>query len=257
MPGREANRPWQPPNRAAPEAGRGIMRRTSTMEERTITVTLLLFAYLREIAGGSPQTRVVPAGTTVAHLWEQLVRDYPAIAPHGNSVVCAVNQDYAPFPTVLHDGDEVALLPPVSGGERTEDCWITDQPLDAAEIAASVVRATDGGVVTFEGVVRNNSEARAVLYLEYEAYIPLAVQSMREIAVEAAQRWPETRLVMAHRTGKIEISEASVVVVAASPHRLQAFQACQFGIDTLKQRVPIWKKEHFADGSVWKDGVPL
>lgn len=219
-------------------------------------ITVLFFASLRELAGAREMSLDLPSGASVDDAWSRLGELYPPLSSQRAHVVTAVNQEFAGPSAELRDGDEVALLPPVSGGGAPmEDCWLTDQPLNAAEIARRTERPSDGGVVTFEGIVRDNSDGRCVRYLEYEAYAAMAVPKMREIVEEAARRWPETRLVMAHRTGRMDIGDASVVVVASSPHRLEAFQACQFGIDTLKQTVPIWKKEVFLDGSAWREGV--
>lgn len=220
-----------------------------------ISVTVLCFAYLRELFGTRLFTQELPPDATLDDLWTELVNRQPSLAKHRATVVVSVNQEYAPATTRLHDGDEVALLPPVSGGNMDGDCTITEEPLDTAQISRAVARSCDGGVVTFEGIVRDNSDGRSVRFLEYEAYPAMAIARMEAIAADAAQRWPGTRLVMVHRVGRLQIGEASVVVVASSPHRREAFEACQFGIDTLKQTVPIWKKEFFADGTVWKEGV--
>jgi molybdopterin synthase catalytic subunit len=134
---------------------------------------------------------------------------------------------------------------------------ITREPLDSAAIRAledAVSYPGAGGIVTFTGVVRDNARGKRVLALEYDAYPEMAQAQMAEIATEVAQRWPESRLAMAHRVGPLAISEASVVVVAACPHRAEAFDACRYAIDALKARVPIWKKEFYEDGEEWVEG---
>ena len=132
---------------------------------------------------------------------------------------------------------------------------ITAAPLDAAAVAASVARAGDGAVATFVGLVRRENAGRQVLWLDYEAYAPLALKAFERIAAEAAAEWPDVRLAIHHRTGRVEIGEASVVIAAASPHRGEAFAACRYAIERVKQIAPIWKHEHFAGGDVWIEGA--
>jgi molybdopterin synthase catalytic subunit len=122
-------------------------------------------------------------------------------------------------------------------------------------VAAAIARDTDGAVATFVGVVRNRNAGRSVLWLDYEAFTPLAMRTFEQIAAEAAERWPDTRLGIHHRTGRIEIGEASIVIAAVSPHRANAFGACRYGIERVKQIAPIWKHEHFDDGDVWVEGA--
>ena len=132
---------------------------------------------------------------------------------------------------------------------------ITAAPLDAAAVTAAVARAGDGAVATFVGLVRRENAGRQVLWLDYEAYAPLAIKAFERIAREAASHWPDARLVIHHRTGRVEIGEASVVIAAASPHRTDAFAACRYAIERIKQIAPIWKHEHFAGGEVWIEGA--
>ena len=132
---------------------------------------------------------------------------------------------------------------------------ITAAPLDAAAVAAAVARAGDGAVATFVGLVRRENAGREVLWLDYEAYAPLALKAFERIAGEATGHWPAVRLAIHHRTGRVEIGEASVVIAAASPHRAEAFAACRYAIERLKQIAPIWKHEHFAGGDVWIEGA--
>ena len=158
--------------------------------------------------------------------------------------------------SVVSDGDEVAFIPPVSGGAHAVGVFfeITAQPLDARRLEAAVAHAGAGAICTFTGVVRDSSRGRSVTHLEYEAYADMAKAEMQKIAQEIAQNWPEARVAMAHRTGRLEIGEASVVVSASCPHRAEAIAACKWGIDRLKESVPIWKKEHAADGTFWIEG---
>ena len=131
---------------------------------------------------------------------------------------------------------------------------VTTEPLDARRAESAVTHARAGAISTFTGIVRDTSRGRTVTHLEYEAFAEMATAQMRKIADEIADRWPETRVAMAHRTGRLEIGEASVVVSVSAPHRVAAIAACQWGIDRLKESVPIWKKEHAADGTYWIEG---
>ena len=156
----------------------------------------------------------------------------------------------------------MAFLPPVSGGQAdtagaavSEDIYeLVRSPIRGAEIAASLKAAQDGAVVVFDGIVRNHSAGQATLYLEYEAYEPMALGKMREIGAEIHRKFPVHRVAMVHRLGRLEIGETSVLIAISSPHRRAAFDACRFAIDTLKSNVPIWKKEYFAGGAVWAEG---
>jgi molybdopterin synthase catalytic subunit len=154
----------------------------------------------------------------------------------------------------LHDGDEIAFLPPVSGGAGT--CSLSDGPIDVGKVVARVSGPGMGGIVTFIGAVRNRARGRDIRHLEYESYPEMAEREMDRIAREAAERWPGTRVAIAHRAGHLEIGDIAVVVVAAAPHRAEAFEACRYAIDTLKECVPIWKKEVATDGEYWVDDRP-
>jgi molybdopterin synthase catalytic subunit len=132
---------------------------------------------------------------------------------------------------------------------------ITAAPLDAAAVTASVAREGDGAVATFVGLVRDRNAGREVLWLDYEAYAPLALKAFERIADEAAAQWPGARLAIHHRTGRVDLGEASVVIAAASPHRAEAFAACRYAIERIKQIAPIWKHEHFAGGEIWIEGA--
>jgi molybdopterin synthase catalytic subunit len=132
---------------------------------------------------------------------------------------------------------------------------VTSEPLDVTTVVASVAGARDGAVATFVGLVRDHNLGRRVLWLDYEAYAPLAVKTFEEIADDAARRWPDARLAIYHRTGRVDIGEASVAIAAASPHRADAFAACRYAIERVKQIAPIWKHEHFEGGDVWIEGA--
>lgn len=212
-------------------------------------VTVRLFGSLREAAGTRALELELPAGAKVEDLRHALQLRLPAAARLGPRVAVAVNQDLAAAGTVLAEGDEVALLPPVSGGAGR--CTLSDAPLDAEAVADRVAGPDAGGIVTFVGRVRASARGRAIERLEYEAYPGMAERELEKIAAEAAARWPGVRVAAAHRTGVLTVGEIAVVVVAAAPHRGEAFEACRFAIDALKVRVPIWKKEVATDGAYW------
>ena len=170
------------------------------------------------------------------------------------SIVLAVNQKFCAPSVPLSDGDELAFLPPVSGGADDNIFALTREPIDAAAIARRVLRGEDGALVTFEGVTRNNSKGRRTLYLDYECYEPMAIKTLAEIGREIAAAHPIGRVAMVHRLGRMEIGEASVAVIVTAPHRKPAFDAALEGINRLKRLVPVWKKEYFADGEVWLEG---
>lgn len=221
-----------------------------------IAVRVRLFARLREQAGIETETVELPADSTLADVYEALKRAHPALEPDRNGVRVALNQEFSDWNLTVADGDEVAFIPPVSGGAHGVGVLfeITADPLDARRLEAAVAHGGAGAICTFTGVVRDNSRGRAVTHLDYEAYAEMAAAQMRRIGEEIAEQWPEARVAMAHRTGKLEIGEASVVVAVSCPHRAEAIAACKWGIDRLKESVPVWKKEHAADGTYWIEG---
>jgi molybdopterin synthase catalytic subunit/molybdopterin converting factor small subunit len=196
-------------------------------------------------------------GATAAAAAERLFTMHPSLAWLRRVARPAVNLEYVGWEHPLADGDEVAFIPPVSGGSPAAEgcvfCEITEAPLDAGRLAHLVDRPESGAIVTFAGVVRNHSRGRTVLYLEYDAYRPMAERKMHEIGEETARRW-ECRIALQHRVGRLEIGEASVLIAVSAAHRGTAFEACRFAIDTLKETVPIWKKEVWEGGEVWIEG---
>jgi molybdopterin synthase catalytic subunit len=179
---------------------------------------------------------------------------FPRLLSIGGALLFAVNQEIAKDSTPLRDGDEVAFMPPVSGGASADFFRITRDPISVAELAAQLRAPEDGAVLVFEGIVRNHSRGRPTLYLEYEAYEVMAIRKMEELGCEAKRKFAIDGMGMIHRLGRLEIGETSVAIIVTAEHRRAAFEACQYAIDRLKQIVPIWKKEYFADGAVWAEG---
>ena len=218
-------------------------------------ITARLFARLREQAGTDCEQVDVPDGT-VADVYRALRARHPELEPELTLIRPARNQSFAEWDERVADGDEVAFIPPVSGGAGAAALIeLTSEPLDARRLEAAVADPGAGAICTFTGVVRDNSRGESVSHLEYEAYEGMAQRQMLAIVDEIAERWPEARVAMAHRTGSLEIGEASVVVSVSCPHRAEAIAACHWGIDRLKESVPIWKKEFATSGAVWIEGA--
>jgi molybdopterin converting factor subunit 1 len=221
-------------------------------------VRVLFFGRLKDIVGRAEEEAELSDGARVEDLFARYANRLPELARFRSSVVASVNQEFAEWRAPLSAGDEVAFLPPVSGGASSaaddDLCELVRSPIRPAEIVARVKAPQDGGIVVFDGIVRNHSGGRPTLYLEYEAYEAMALAKMREIATEAHAKFPVHRIAMVHRLGRLEIGETSVFIAVSAPHRAAAFDACRYAIDTLKRTVPIWKKEFFRDGSVWAEG---
>lgn len=214
-------------------------------------VVVRLFGAVRESVGEKELSVELPEGARAEDLRARLAERHPVFADFGARLAVSVNLEISGPDTVLHDGDEVAFLPPVSGGGGL--CWLSETPLDAAEAERRVRGPGMGGLVTFVGAVRDNARGRRIRHLEYEAYPAMALREMEKISEEAGRRWPGVRVAIGHRSGHLEVGDAAVVICAAAPHRAEAFEACRFAIDTLKQRVPIWKREVATDGAYWVD----
>jgi molybdopterin synthase catalytic subunit len=224
-------------------------------------VRVLFFGRLKDIVGRSEEDAELSEGARVEDLFERYGRSFPELAQFRSSVVASVNQEFSEWRAQLATGDEVAFLPPVSGGAIPAGAQVEENllalvrtPIDTPEIVAQLKAPRDGAVVVFEGIVRNHSGSRSTLYLEYEAYEAMALSKMHEIGVQMLEKFPIRRFAMIHRLGRLEIGETSVLIVVCSAHRAAAFEACRFGIDTFKRTVPIWKKEFFRDGAVWAEG---
>jgi molybdopterin converting factor subunit 1 len=221
-------------------------------------VRVLFFGLLKEIVGLSQEDAELSEGARVEDLFERYGRRFPRLAEFRPSVAASLNQEYAEWRAPLAAGDEVAFLPPVSGGQQTtvaEDVFLlVREPIRARELVESLKAPEDGAVVVFDGFVRNNFKGRQTSYLEYEAYEPMAYQKMRAIGAEIRTKYSIRRIAIVHRLGRLEIGETSVLIAISSAHRAAAFDACRYAIDTLKRTVPIWKKEFFAGGAVWAEG---
>jgi molybdopterin synthase catalytic subunit len=217
-------------------------------------VKIKLFATLRERARAGELDREFPAGTTVGEIWHRLVIEFPALGGHRDSIAFAVNHEYVRDDFKPVAGDEVAFIPPVSGG--SEPGWvgpvrIVRDPIDLAALDRAVGDPGAGATVTFAGMTRNENAGRRVIRLDYEAYEPMALSEMVKIARAAGMRWEIVRIAITHRIGTVAIGETSVAVAVAAAHRAEAFEACRFAIDRIKEIVPIWKKEHFEGGEIW------
>jgi len=233
---------------------------------------VLCFGRLREIL--APEiVAELPLQATVADLWRTLRDQHPGLTAYDGAVAIAVNQAFASPSTALAPGDEVALLPPVSGGidepvlpepvlgtalaMHSAHASLQSEVIDSTVLLAQIKAGEDGAVCMFDGVVRNHTRNRRTLYLRYHAYPVMALGEMERLAVEALARFPIRDLRIVHRIGRLQIGESSVLIVVASAHRAAAFDACRWTIDALKRSVPIWKEEFFEDGAIWADGEPF
>jgi MoaE-MoaD fusion protein len=212
-------------------------------------IRVKLFASVREIIGQKELILEVPDGTQASALPHRLAMEYPAIRTLVSFLKIAVNHEYADGERVLVEGDEVALLPPVSGGVDAFE--ITETPLSLDTLTRAIGEETCGAIASFMGVVRGFARGRRVDHLEYDAYPEMAIAKMRQIGDEIRARWPVDRIAIVHRVGRLGVGEASVAIAVASPHRHEALQACAYAIERLKEIVPIWKKEVWSDGAEW------
>jgi molybdopterin synthase catalytic subunit len=214
-----------------------------------MNVKVRLFAGLHDLLGEREVSLDLADGATVAELRRELERRYPIVTPYLPTLICAVDEEYVDPEHRLKDGDDVAIIPPVSGGGDVLGPFeVTPAPLDPARLVAAVRKDESGAVVLFHGVARNNADGRRVVALEYDAYPAMAEKKLREVADEVAARWRITGIGIFHRTGRLAIGEASLLVAVSSAHRQEAFEACHHAVDRIKQTVPIWKKE------IWEDG---
>jgi molybdopterin synthase catalytic subunit len=222
-------------------------------------LTIKLFATLRERARAAELSREFPEGTTVGEIWNRLLAEFPALGGHHDGVAFAVNQEYVREDYRPGNDDEVAFIPPVSGGvdpSASSETWIGPvsigrEPIEVEALERAVADPAAGATVTFAGTTRNGNAGRRVLHLEYEAYEPMALNEMRKLMREAGERFKIVRIAIQHRIGFVAIGETSVAIAVSAAHRAEAFEACRFAIDRLKEVVPVWKKEYFEGGEVW------
>jgi MoaE-MoaD fusion protein len=230
-------------------------------------VRVLYLGMLREIAGRERDVVQLRDQASVGDLYTELQQRIPKLQDFRGAIALAVNYEYADAAATLQEDDEVALIPPVSGGSRAEAVaeWpltsqhasLVKEPIAPEAILTQIKRPEDGAVAMFDGIVRNNSRGRRTLYLDYSGYEPMALRKMEQLATEALSRFAIRDVRIVHRLGRLQIGETSVYIAVSSAHRAAAFDACRWLIDTLKTTVPIWKKEFFEDGAVWSDGEPF
>jgi MoaE-MoaD fusion protein len=229
-------------------------------------VRVLFFGMLKDIAGRDSDSLSLPDHATLADVFGHYEDLVPRLREMTSSIAMSINQEFAGPESNLKDGDEIAFLPPVSGGsdasipapKRTgRHSSIVRETIDTQSVLAIMKQSADGAAVVFEGVVRDSTRGRRTLYLDYEAYEEMALKQMDELADQARAQFPIRDVAIVHRLGRLKIGEASVLIVVASAHRAPAFEAARWLIDTLKRTVPIWKKEYFEDGAVWAEGEPF
>jgi molybdopterin converting factor subunit 1 len=231
-------------------------------------VKVLFFGMLKDIVGSAEEQLNVSEGAHLESIFDHYAGRFPRLREMAGSIVLARNHEFSNASAPVNEGDEVAFLPPVSGGSTAAQLQYTHEIQDAAghffgltrqsiETRAIITRllaGEDGALITFEGVVRNNTKGRRTLYLDYECYEPMAIKTLAEIGRDIAGSHDVGRIAMVHRLGRMEIGETSVAVIVTAPHRKPAFDAALEGINRLKRLVPIWKKEYFVDGEVWVEG---
>ena len=254
-----------------------------------IHVRVLFFGAARDAIGNDNLELLLSSPANVASAFAQLLTDYPTLARFGKSLLLAVNQEYATPDQEITDGDELAVLPPVSGGSEEKSATeaqrpreeqasgkepagtahagappasttnkdffeLTTDPINVGAVVRRVVLPECGATVTLDGYAREWTKGRRSLYLVYEAYAPMALNEMKRLAEQAHENFEIAHIGIVHRTGRLEIGETSVVIAVSAPHRRAAFEACEWSIRELKRTVPIWKKEVFEDGEVWVEG---
>jgi len=225
-------------------------------------VKVLFFGMLKDIVGRAEEQLDVPENGRLSGIFEHYVEQFPRLRELAGSIVLARNHEFSDLSSAINDGDEIALLPPVSGGSafaheiRADGHFfaLTRHPIDNRQIIDRLLRGEAGAVITFEGVVRNNTKGRRTRFLDYECYEPMAIKMIAGIGRDIAARFEIDRIAMVHRLGRLLIGETSVSIIVTAPHRKAAFDAALEGINRLKRLVPIWKKEHFEDGEVWVEG---
>jgi len=243
-----------------------------------ISVRVLFFGAARDAVGQAEVDFVLQGTPSAESAFAAVMKKFPDLARFGRSLLFAVNQEYAQADREVHDGDELAVFPPVSGGSskaadsadaetagvspettkkdkyRDDFFELTTNPIDVGSVARRVVLPECGATVTLDGYAREWTRGRRTLYLVYEAYKPMAQRELKRLGTEAHERFDIAHIGIVHRIGRLEIGETSVVIAVSAPHRRAAFEACEWAIKELKRTVPIWKKEFFEDGEVWVEG---
>jgi molybdopterin converting factor subunit 1 len=227
-----------------------------------VRIRVLFFGMIKDAVHRETEDLDLPESSVLSDVLAHYVRTIPSLKLMMSSVAVSINQEYASPQAQLKEGDEIALLPPVSGGSQADEARplhaaIVREIIDTESLLAGIKQPEDGACVMFEGIVRNNSRGRSTLYLDYEAYEPMALKQLEELGEQALGKFQIRDVAIVHRVGRLEIGETSVLILVASAHRGAAFDACRWIIDTLKRTVPIWKKEYFEDGAVWADGEPF
>ena len=223
-------------------------------------VRILFFGMLKDIAGRGSELLSLPEDATLNDVLGHFGKQIPGLEALLPSIAMSINQEYAGPDAKLNPGDEIALLPPVSGGSQAvqrQFAAIVRDKIDTQSLLHQIKKPEDGAAVVFEGVVRNHTRGRRTLYLDYEAYEEMALKQMEALAGQSVSQFTVRDVAIVHRLGRLQVGETSVAIVVASAHRAAAFEACRWLIDTLKRTVPIWKKEYFEDGAVWADGEPF
>jgi MoaE-MoaD fusion protein len=225
-------------------------------------IDVLLFGILKDVVGRQAETIDLPDGARVREVLLYYARETPRFEAMRPSLAISVNREYSGVDRLLRDGDEVGVLPPVSGGSQGDvefpgEIRIVRERIDTEVVVKRLKRPEDGAAVIFDGMVRDNTRGRRTLYLDYEAYEAMALKQMESLSLTARERFAVRGVSIVHRLGRLEIGETSVLIVVVAAHRGAAFEACRWIIDTLKKTVPIWKKEYFEDGAVWADGEPF
>src|SRR5579872_6913989 len=247
--------------------GSGVTLLARVGDGEFMRVHVLFFGVLKDLTGRGSDLLNLPEHATLGDVFVHYEEITPRLGELAASIAISVNQEFANPDSPLKEGDEIAFLPPVSGGSTDPDnemlaqrrrySSIVRNKIDTQEVLAKLKQSADGAAVVFEGVVRNQTRGRRTLYLVYEAYEEMALKQMEALAEQALQQFPIRDVAVVHRLGRLEIGETSVLIVVTSAHRAAGFDACRWLIDTLKRTVPIWKKEYFEDGAVWADGEPF
>jgi molybdopterin synthase catalytic subunit len=232
-------------------------------------VRVVYLGMLRDITGYGHEAVELAEGSRLRDLFADLEQRFPKLSGLRDSLALALNLEYSDAAAELHDGDEVALIPPVSGGGKddataetvplliSQHARLVEKPIRTVPILAAIKQPEDGAVAIFDGIVRSESRGRRTLYLDYTAYEVMALRQMEQLARRALTDFAIRDVRLVHRLGRLPIGETSVYIAVASAHRVAALDACRWLIDTLKKTVPIWKKEYFEDGAVWADGEPF